>query len=814
MEDINQMHGSTQTNEFLSLGEYKDLIANKIGTKDLFPGTKKLLVHKNQKNKLEPLEILNKFRKKVFGVSDFQKKLSFKAKKNQKKLNLVSPNANLALEVKKVFSSKAEKSLLSSKHTFFPKFSGGAENHKKTFLTDIKKSESKAKKLFFNKAKHEAPEGDTVYSSYILKDFECPNKNDYDTNLNHNSFHVLFNKEKKFFKDKKFDAKNFAEFEKEKKQMHKIERRIQTEFLQKISFPPNEKFMNKTANNFNFNKGLYKINDLRGSLTSADKIRSLVGKDKEKAAKGSLSPSYIRDFSSNNINDDFKFSNNFNEYRVNFHKQSSDNFNFTARNFHKKKFNINDFNNYSSENNLIKKNNIINSKSPNRRENRGNTSEAHTRLNHYFNKNEHALGDIKKLYKTKNYMGNWKEIEPLSYNRINNQNFNAQTGIFGGSNSPKKEFNSYDNSDSLEKKLYTFNLNQGSNAHVLHMLRLNQKQEKLGLTKRTNLGPSTGLNEKLLREKLKNNLDGIVKRQQNFFNTNNNFNNKNRNELANNNNGLAYNITFHTHNIEKSKYVKINKNLFESKEIPDEENKYYVNKRGNNYSEKAFDKNRNSNNYNNIDKKSNSSDSGSKNPEKYSSVLDEEKSNINFDAYINDSSLNNNNNNNFAEKIEAINSDYENKTEFNKNENKNKENQHNEGNLNLRSNANEDHENNLFEEKCENSKKKSKETNDFLSSPCASMEQIISKKTFENLNENLNINITESNINKNEDLGNNYKKSLTLKANQTSNKNGSSSLIKNYKNIDDKKAYGVKTSLLLNKQANNKDLVGLQVEEQ
>jgi hypothetical protein len=785
MEDINQMHGSTQTNEFLSLGEYKDLIANKIGTKDLFPGTKKLLVHKNQKNQLEPLEILNKFRKKVFGFSDFQKKLSFKAKKNQKKLNLVSPNANLALEVKKVFSPKAEKSLLSSKNSFFPKFSGGAENNKKTFITDINKSKSKAKKHFFNKAKDEAPEGDTVYSSYVLKDFECPNKNDYDTNLNHNNFHVLFNKEKKFFKDKKFNAKNFAEFEKEKKQMHKIERRIQTDFLQKISFPPNEKFMNKTANNFNFNKGLYKINDLRGSLTSADKIRSLVGKDKEKAAKGSLSPSYIRDFSSNNINDDFKFRNNFNEYGVNFHKQSSDNFNFTARNFNKKKFNINDFNNYSSENNMIKKNKIKNSKSPNRRENRGNTSEAHTRSNDYFNKNEHVLGDLKKHYKTKNFMGNWKESEPLSYNSKNNQNFNAQTGL-RGSNSPKKEFKSYDNSDSLEKKLYTFNLNQGSNAHVLHMLRLNQKQEKLGLTKRTKLGPSNGLNEKLLREKLKNNLDGIVKRQLNFFNTNNNFNNKNRNELANNNNNsdcLAFNIKFNTHNIEKSKYVKINKNLFESKEIPDEEKKYYENKRGNNYAEKDFDKNRNSNNYYNIDKKSNSSYSGSKNPEKYSLVLDEEKSNINNDLYINGSSQSNNNNNNnevnknFAEKIEALNSEYENKTEFNKNENENKDNQHNEGNLNLHSKANKDHEKNLFEEKSANSKKKSKETNDFLSSPYASMEQIISKKTFENFNENFNINNAESNINKNEDLGNNPKKKLTIKANQTSNKNISSSLI-------------------------------------
>lgn len=862
MEDINQIHGSTQTIDLLkNTGEYKDEIPNKIGIKDFFPKTKKILAHKNQKIQvLEPLEVLNKFRKKVFGVSDYQKKLTFKAKKNQKKLEIESHSGNWALDVKKVSPPKTQKSFFSGTHSFFPKFSGAAaEKPKKTFITDI--SKSKAKKLFFSKAKDEAPDNDTVYSSYVLKDFASPNKNELDINLNYNTFYALFNKEQKFFKGKNFSAKNVAEFDKEKKLMSKIERRIQTEFLQKISFPPNEKFMNKTLNNFNFNKGLYKINDLRGALTPADKLRNLVS-DKDQAAKSSLSPSS-------------KNKNNFSNTGINFAvaKQSNaskENFNYTAQNFHSSNFNINNFNKFNSNKNNTKNEGDYNSNKKNTnkkqksisrepREKRGSAREAQLRLNDYYAKSKNIFNDLDKLYKSK-FLAESEEFvsEPVSSRSKQTRNLNAQCSGLSGRKSPQREVNTFDLSDvnQVEKKLYTFNLHQGANAHVLRMLRINQKHEKLGLTKRAMLGPNAGLNEKLLREKLRNNLDGIVKRQQQQigFNNNNNINSSingknNRNEFGNfgnrdvnNSDGITFNVTFNTFNIDKSKFVKINKNLFNSSDLPDLERKYYERKRDkdydgkgindNNFNHKNNQKTNNKINNNNIYKESDLlNNSESKNLEKYSINLDEEKSNLIISSkannknesspkiFINDNNNNDNSesnsnnnsdnkNNIYADKIEALNEEYENKT----NSNNNNEKETLENNLNnTQNNATSENEGILFEEKTASLKSKNKENADLISSPHISMEKIISKKTFENLNKNPNNNKAENSA-ANEEQRNSSKRNVVLNGKQSSKKIGSMNLVKNSNAfIENKTVKGNKTTLL-QRQPNNQDISGLQVE--
>jgi len=868
MEDINQIHGSTQTNDFLKLGssEYRDEIADKIGIKDFFPKTKKILAHKNHKNQLEPLELLNKFRKKLFGVCDFQKKLSFKAKNSQKKHLELQSNCsnNWTLDVKNVSQLPKSDNNINNKssflnsgsemHSFFPKtkykFSSDSSSlkpKKTAFITtdDEFSNRSKAnKQLFFNKAKDEAPDNETVYSSYVLKDFASPNKNELEINLNYNTFYALFDKERKFLKDQSRNSKSVALFEKEKKLMNKIERRIQTEFLQKISFPPNEKFMNKTINNFNFNKGLFKINDLRGSHTPADKIRSLVSVDKDQAAKSSLSPS------SNAAINDLNTNTNTNNTAFNFankKKLSNDNnLNiFTAENFNTNKFNFTTNNNFNKFNSNISSNNNSNKNifgnlnlTINKNKRKSTSEAALLRRNDYYSKNNYVFDDLDKLYNKKFLMENAEEeVELPSRPRIT---------------SPKMEFNTCELSDNynnnLEKKLYTFNLHQGANAHVLHMLRINQKHEKLGLTKRTKLGPSNGLNEKLLKQKLQNNMDVIVKRHQQQ-----NFHSKKGNQFANyNDGGMKLNINFSAINMDKSKFLKINKNLFNSKEIPNEEKKYYELKKDKDATENScnnynFNRKNNNNAANNTNINNNivfrqsdlNRSSDLKNLEKYSINLD----NTNKNEFLYDNSSVNNNcinndNNEFAEKIEALNAEYEeNKSNINKNNKSTNSEEELKGKNVSQSISHEPHELNtaedresegiLFEEKSKSIKNESKENTELLSSPHTSMEKIISKKTFENFYNNLNNNkvTLENSATGNEDAGNSYKRNIVLKGKQSSSKTGFTTLNKNVNinlggnvivdnsnsNSNNKIGKGNKTTLL-QRQPNNHDIGKLQAE--
>jgi len=822
MEDHNQMHGSTQTFEIISSKEIKDEIPINVCIKDFFPKTKKLINKKNQKNILEPLEILNKFRKKNFGVSDFQKKLILKNKKDQKKNNLYKENNNFALEVKKFSPPNKEKNLLST-HSFFPKFSNP---EKKTFITDIK---DKPKKLFFQREADAAPDKDTVYSSYILKDFASPNNDEYDINLNYNTFYGLFNKDKKF-KDKKF-YRNPAELEKEKKIYNKMERRIQTEFLQKISFQPNEKYMNKTLNNFNFNKGLYKINDLRGSVNSADKIASLLKKDKE-GKNNSQSPNSKMDENSDKIynNKDSILGNNnqmknFQNKNLNFLNKP----NSTGHNFHKK------------DNNLAENN-----------KKRGNTTDIGQRPD-YLNKNKNNYNEFEKLYRTNFARETTREEDNFNTNNTNLRNLN-NCGVqkeFGLNilNNKIPVYQAFDYNQNIEKKHYTFNLNQSSNAHVLHMLRLNQKHEKLGLTKRVKLGSNNVLNERLLIEKFKNNFDSISNKQNN--NVNHYFNNglnqkkakanfgENRNlfNISNRNNNNNINTrnlanslvndlkkNLNNYNGDKNQYLKINNNLF-SKEKPEGEKNFSKKEE-----DKNLDVNENENIMNNLINLNNINNSNFINSNSRSEILSELKEdpksiekysiNIEIEKLINNSG-------NISNTLQKENSVSENKKIYINIKEQGDYESINASSLKFSEKTNNLYENNDKEEDGDlktnsiNSPEKdeyicddpninilSKKTeSEILSSPIVSIEKILSKKTFENFNGNLNKNI--ENAANNEVSGNSSKVSSGIK-----NKTQTQKLeIKNNPNRKASESGNVpnKNPLVI-KQNNNSDLNGFQVE--
>lgn len=553
MEDKMRMHGSTQTQEFSGFNDAEDNIAKKIGIKSQFPKNKKILIHKKEKIGQGPLEILNKFRKKVFGISAYQKRLSYNNKDISQQHNnqnfFYKNKQNLVLEVQSLKLSKTDdnsdvNSIASSKltntHSNFPKIGGISLGNsdvnqkglnKKAFITGIKSSD---KDYCFNKTNQAFLGNETVYSNYILKDFASPYRNEFDINLNYNTFYGLFKKDKDKEKKKKTyenTSKHIAEMEKEKKIINKIERRIQTEFLQKISFPSNEKYMNKTLNNFNFNKGLFKINDLRGSLSSAEKIKTLVSK--ENNLNISNSPKNSKDkyqhINSSQINSNKNlFANSTNQESWMEFKQTNKSRTTSIDNM--------DNNNLASFNNPIDSNKFSNKAQE-----------------MYSEKLEEAVKNEKSI----NYNCNSNKD---FHKHIEHDSFRAGLMI----------------KNSLDKKHYVFNLNQSTNSHVLRMLRINQIHEKLGLTKRVKLVNSNNLNERLLREKIKGNFQNIItdKGLGNFGDNNN------KNKPDNNYKVMLKNIlnpnelekNYFYDNFTNGKYFKINKNYFDTK-IPDAEKK-------------------------------------------------------------------------------------------------------------------------------------------------------------------------------------------------------------------------------------------------
>jgi hypothetical protein len=554
-------HGCTQTrnqtqSETLHLSQQSidriNLIdiQGTLGIKDKFPKSKRILSHKSERG-ITPNDIVNKFRKRILGTSNFEKKKNFENKKNKR---LIHDNKDFyALEVVNI---KATLNIEEDKKTgeggktfsFFPK------DKNMFFLTNLKED----KKTLFGINPQDKIGNETNYNKYIFKDFANSNPKEYDINLNYNTFYGFF-KNKREKEDNRFNSKEIREKDKKIKEINKYERKIQTEFLHKLSFPKREN-MGIALNNFNMNKGLYKINENRGLIISQEKLRDL-SKEKNELEKANYNNDEYKEDSLNinkeKINNKKNFKNFLDKKNKKIHEIDKN-----SRNKSQKK-------NFNSKNNL----NEIKEKQENKKIKE--KSESKFKKGYYNNNfeeedndiNENTIKDLmlqKEKDKDKEKIQNLIKKEKENYNKKEKENYN------------KKEKENY-NTD--EKIFYTFNINQTSNVHFLRMLKINDKHLKLSLSKKGKLVPKSAVNNNfhITKEIIKNKFENNYKNNNNNYNINNIYkkcktiieipndenheNNNNENKDNNNNKKII------------SKGRKESKNSIFVKNIPDKDNK-------------------------------------------------------------------------------------------------------------------------------------------------------------------------------------------------------------------------------------------------